>query len=170
MNNLPATLKISRSGEGAHLWLFFANATPARDVRRLGTALISATCARTRQLKLSSYDRLFPNQDTLPKGSFGNLIALPLQKNPRELGGSVFADANLQPLPDQWVFLEHITPLPQDRLEAALTKLVGDRHPFDIAYAEVPDENADTPWLQAAKPNIKLSGAMPIGVSACEHA
>lgn len=163
-NILPAALEISRSGEGAHLWLFFANAMPARDVRRLGTALISATCARTRQLKLSSYDRLFPNQDTLPKGGFGNLIALPLQKSPRELGRSVFVDADLQPLPDQWAFLENIKPLPQECLEAALTQLVGDRHPLDIAYAEVPDENADTPWLQAAKPNIKLSGAMPKAV------
>lgn len=166
LNNLPAALEISRSGEGAHLWLFFANATPARDVRRLGSALISATCARTRQLKLSSYDRLFPNQDTLPKGGFGNLIALPLQKNPRELGRSVFVDENLQPLPDQWAFLESIKPFPQERLEAALTKLVGDRHPLDIAYAEVPDENADTPWIQPAKPNIKLSGAMPKAVRA----
>lgn len=165
-NNLPAALEISRSGEGAHLWLFFANATPARDVRRLGAALISATCARTRQLKLSSYDRLFPNQDTLPKGGFGNLIALPLQKNPRELGRSVFVDANLQPLPDQWAFLENINPLLQERLEAALTKLVGDRHPLDIAYAEVPDENADTPWVRVAKPNIKLSDAMPKAVCA----
>ena len=166
LNNLPAALEISRSGNGAHLWLFFAHLTPARDVRRLGTALISATCARTRQLKLSSYDRLFPNQDTLPKGGFGNLIALPLQKHPRELGRSVFVDADLQPLPDQWAFLENIKPLPQERLEAALTKLVGDRHPLDIAYAEVPDENVDTPWVRAAKPDVKLSGAMPKAVCA----
>jgi superfamily II DNA or RNA helicase len=165
-NSLPAALEISRSGEGAHLWLFFENATPVRDVRRLGTALISATCARTRQLKLTSYDRLFPNQDTMPKGGFGNLIALPLQKYPRDLGRSVFVDADLQPLPDQWTFLENIKPLPQAALEAALTKLVGDRHPLDIAYAEVPDENADTPWIQAAKPNIKLPGAMPKAVLA----
>lgn len=165
-NSLPAALEISRSGEGAHLWLFFANATPARDARSLGTALISATCARTRQLKLSSYDRLFPNQDTMPKGGFGNLIALPLQKYPRDLGRSVFVDANLQPLSDQWASLENIKPLPQGLLEAVLTKLVGDRHPLDIAYAEVPDENADTPWVQAAKPNIKLSGAMPKTVQA----
>lgn len=166
LNNLPAALEISRSGNGAHLWLFFANATPARDVRRLGTALISATCARTRQLKLHSYDRLFPNQDTMPKGGFGNLIALPLQKHPRELGRSVFVDANLQPLPDQWAFLENIKPLPQENLEAALIKLVDDRHPLDIAYAEVPDENADTPWVRAAKPDIKLLGAMPKAVCA----
>ena len=81
---VPAALEISRSGNGAHAWVFFAGRVSARDARRLGTAIISHTCARTRQLKLDSYDRLFPNQDTMPKGGFGNLIALPLQKGPRE--------------------------------------------------------------------------------------
>ncbi|MDB5970670.1 MAG: box helicase [Hydrocarboniphaga sp.] len=83
---VPASLEISRSGKGAHAWVFFASAVAARDARRLGTAIISHTCIRTRQLRLSSYDRLFPNQDTMPKGGFGNLIALPLQKKPREQG------------------------------------------------------------------------------------
>ncbi len=165
-NDLPAALEISRSGEGAHLWLFFANATPARDVRRLGAALISGTCARTRQLALKSYDRLFPNQDTMPKGGFGNLIALPLQKEPRDLGRSVFVDANLQQLPDQWAFLKNIKPLAHSRIEAALTKLVGNRHPLDIAYAEVPEENADAPWVRPAKPDVKLNGIMPRAVKA----
>jgi len=165
-NGLPAALEISRSGEGAHLWLFFNGAVLARDARRLGTALISATCARTRQLKLSSYDRLFPNQDTMPKGGFGNLIALPLQKLPRELGRSVFVDENLQPLADQWAYLGSIQPMPAALLEPTLTKLVSDRHPLDIAYAEVPDENADTPWIKAAKPDIKLTGTMPKAVVA----
>ncbi|MFZ6735017.1 TOTE conflict system archaeo-eukaryotic primase domain-containing protein [Undibacterium sp. Ji42W] len=165
-NGLPAALEISRSGEGAHLWMFFNGAVLARDARRLGTALISATCARTRQLKLSSYDRLFPNQDTMPKGGFGNLIALPLQKLPRELGRSVFVDENLQPLADQWAYLGSIQPMLAALLEPTLTKLVGDRHPLDIAYAEVPDENADTPWIKAAKPDIKLTGTMPKAVVA----
>lgn len=98
---VPAALETSRSGQGAHAWIFFSSKVAARDARRLGAALISHTCARTRQLKLSSYDRLFPNQDTMPKGGFGNLIALPLQKRPRESGGSVFVDDALQPCADQ---------------------------------------------------------------------
>ena len=77
---VPVAIEISRSGQGAHAWVFFASRVSARDARRLGTAIISHTCTRTRQLKLESYDRLFPNQDTMPKGGFGNLIALPLQK------------------------------------------------------------------------------------------
>ena len=77
---IPAALEISRSGNGAHAWVFFAEPVPAREARQLGAALISHTCDRTRQLSLASYDRLFPNQDTMPKGGFGNLIALLLQK------------------------------------------------------------------------------------------
>ena len=72
---VPAALEVSRSGNGAHIWIFFSCSVSARDARALGTAIISHTCARTRQLKLTSYDRLFPNQDTMPKGGFGNLIA-----------------------------------------------------------------------------------------------
>jgi hypothetical protein len=69
---VPAALEISRSGRGAHVWVFFAGRLSARDARRLGTAVISHTCARTRQLELASYDRLFPNQDTMPSGQGGS--------------------------------------------------------------------------------------------------
>ncbi len=103
--NIPAALEISRSGQGAHAWIFFSEAVPAAEARRLGAAIISYTCSRTHQLSLDSYDRFFPNQDTLPKGGFGNLIALPLQKLPREIGFIVFVDDNLKPYEDQWTFL-----------------------------------------------------------------
>ena len=94
--DVPVALEISRSGNGVHAWIFFASGVLARDARRLGAAIVSHTCARTRQLKLTSYDRLFPNQDTMPKGGFGNLIALPLQKKPRENSYSVFVDADFR--------------------------------------------------------------------------
>ena len=109
--DVPVSLEISRSGNGAHAWIFFTTAVPARDARRLGTAIISHTCSRTRQLSLTSYDRLFPNQDTMPKGGFGNLIALPLQKKPRDAGHSVFVDDNLRIYPDQWAFLASVEPM-----------------------------------------------------------
>lgn len=106
--DIPSALEISRSGNGAHVWIFFSEPVSARDSRQLGSALISHTCDRIRQLSLNSYDRLFPNQDTMPQGGFGNLIALPLQKQPRESGYSVFVDVDLIPHDDQWSFLDAI--------------------------------------------------------------
>ena len=76
--NVPATLERSRSGNGAHIWFFFERPVPAGAARRLGTLLLTRTMERRHQLGLDSYDRFFPNQDTMPKGGFGNLIALPV--------------------------------------------------------------------------------------------
>jgi superfamily II DNA or RNA helicase len=156
---VPAALEVSRSGSGAHAWIFFAGRVSARDARRLGTAIISHTCARTRQLKLTSYDRLFPNQDTMPKGGFGNLIALPLQKAPRERGCSVFVDADLQPYPDQWAFLAAIRPMDAHDIEPTILRATGGVHPLDVTFID--DEDLATPWKRATESGKKLSGSMP---------
>ena len=141
---VPVALEVSRSGNGAHAWIFFSGRVQARDARRLGTALISHTCARTRQLKLSSYDRLFPNQDTMPTrqagrggtrvGGFGNLIALPLQKAPRQSGGSVFVDRDLQPHDDQWAFLAGMPKMSPADIEPTILRATGGRHPLDVTF------------------------------------
>lgn len=102
---VPAALERSRSGNGAHLWIFFSGPVPAAAARRLGCFIITRTTERRPQLGLGSYDRLFPSQDTLPKGGFGNLIALPLQGKAREAGNTVFLDRDFEPFPDQWRFL-----------------------------------------------------------------
>ena len=130
------------TGKGAHAWVFFASRISARDARRLGTAIISHTCARTRQLKLESYDRLFPNQDTMPKGGFGNLIALPLQKWPRESGYSVFVDADLRPYPDQWGFLASIQPMAAHDIEPTILRATGGTHPLDVTFIEDEDRRS----------------------------
>ena len=156
---LPAALEISRSGSGAHAWVFFTGRVSARDARRLGTAIISHTCTRTRQLKLNSYDRLFPNQDTMPKGGFGNLIALPLQKGPRERGCSVFVDSELQPYPDQWAFLTGIRPMDAHDIEPTILRATGGVHPLDVTFID--DEDLATPWKGASSLSKKLSGSMP---------
>ena len=145
---VPVALEVSRSGNGAHAWIFFAGSVSARDARRLGTAIISHTCARTRQLKLTSYDRLFPNQDTMPKGGFGNLIALPLQKKPRENGCSVFVDAALRPYPDQWTFLASIRRMPPQDIEPAILKATGGVHPLDVTFID--EEDLKEPWKRSA--------------------
>ena len=156
---VPAALEISRSGNGAHAWVFFANRVSARDARRLGTAIISHTCSRTRQLKLESYDRLFPNQDTMPKGGFGNLIALPLQKWPRESGYSVFVDADLCPYPDQWGFLASIQPMTSHDIEPTILRATGGVHPLDVTFID--EEDLATPWKRDVASAKKLFGPMP---------
>ena len=154
---VPAALEISRSGNGAHVWVFFAGRVPARDARRLGTAIISHTCSRTRQLKLTSYDRLFPNQDTMPKGGFGNLIALPLQKIPRENGCSVFVDAELRPFDDQWAFLAAIQAMAPHDIEPGILRATGGVHPLDVTFID--EEDMAKPWQRSTPLAKKLSGA-----------
>lgn len=167
---VPVAVEISRSGQGAHAWIFFASRVSARDARRLGTAIISHTCARTRQLKLASYDRLFPNQDTMPSrqgrgpagsrvGGFGNLIALPLQKAPRERGNSVFVDDDLQPFPDQWAFLASIRPMPPNDIEPTILRATSGGHPLDVTFID--DEDLATPWKRTAAASGKLQGPLP---------
>jgi len=156
---IPAALEISRSGNGAHIWIFFAEPVPAREARQLGAALISHTCNSTRQLSLASYDRLFPNQDTIPKGGFGNLIALPLQKQPRNLGCSVFVDKHLQPYPDQWAFLASIRPISRRDLEDAIPRASGGRYPLDVAFATEEEDNK--PWQRPSPVPAHITGPLP---------
>ena len=115
--DLPAALERSRSGRGGHVWLFFEQAIPAALARRLGSHLLTETMEGCPDVGLDSYDRLFPNQDTLPQGGFGNLIALPLQKRPREHGHSVFLDERFVPWVDQWAFLASIPKLGRAHVE-----------------------------------------------------
>ncbi len=115
--------------------------------------------ACTRQLKLQSYDRLFPNQDTMPKGGFGNLIALPLQKWPRESGCSVFVDADLRQYPDQWGFLASIQPMAAHDIEPTILLATGGIHPLDVTFID--DEDLATPWKRQNTSAKKLAGQLP---------
>ena len=159
---VPVALEVSRSGQGAHAWVFFAGKVSARDARRLGTAIISHTCSRTRQLKLNSYDRLFPNQDTMPKGGFGNLIALPLQKLPRESGCSVFVDDALQPYVDQWAFLASVQVMAPHDIEPTILQATGGGHPLDVTFID--DEDLATPWNRKAMSFNAFGGQMPVSL------
>lgn len=160
---IAAALEISRSGNGAHAWIFFAEPVVARSARQLGAALISSTCHRTRQLSLTSYDRLFPNQDTLPKGGFGNLIALPLQKKPREQGRSVFVDEQLAPFADQWAFLATLQPLTAAELEGAIERASQGRSPLDVGFSA--DEEGGKPWERPPTNPTRIPGPLPESLS-----
>ena len=116
-HEIPALLERSRSGNGAHIWIFFQQNITAALARKFGMTLLSLTMSKRYQIGLKSYDRLFPNQDTLPKGGFGNLIALPLQGGPRKFGNSVFIDDGFQPYEDQWRVLSELRKLTESDIE-----------------------------------------------------
>jgi superfamily II DNA or RNA helicase len=157
--NVPVALEISRSGNGAHAWIFFDRNVSAFDARRLGASIISHACERTRQLALSSYDRLFPNQDYMPKGGFGNLIALPLQKRARAQNNSVFVDESLEPYSDQWAFLASIQRMSPGDIEPAIIRAMGNRDPVGVAYVE--DEGDAEPWKGRDTRSHKLTCPLP---------
>lgn len=113
----------SRSGNGAHAWIFFAQPVDAALARRLGTLIVARASAVHTGMKLSTYDRFFPNQDTLPKGGFGNLIALPLQQEPRQSGNTLFLDDQLQPIPDQWGYLAGVQKVELSELRRILESI-----------------------------------------------
>jgi superfamily II DNA or RNA helicase len=143
--HVPAVLERSRSGNGGHVWVFFENPTSAATARRLGTLLLTKTMNRRPEIGMDSYDRLFPSQDTMPKGGFGNLIALPLQKKPREQNYSVFLGNDLNPYPDQWAFLASIQKMAHQDLER-IVKNVQDEGEITGVRAVISDETENEPW------------------------
>jgi superfamily II DNA or RNA helicase len=152
-NNIPYSIEKSRSGKGAHVWLFFSGAVFAIDARKLGSYLLTQAMDKHPELGFESYDRLFPNQDTLPRGGFGNLIALPLQKKPREQGNSVFVDDNFVPYPDQWAYLSIIRRIAPTELNHLIEKAEQQNR---ILGVKLPiDEEDGEPWKISPSRKIK---------------
>lgn len=115
-------LERSRSGNGAHAWIFFSELVSAASARQMGTIILSAAAASQPTIELASYDRMFPNQDVVPKGGFGNLIALPLQKLARENSNTIFVDNKFQVIEDQWSYLSAIRRLTDEDLNQFLIR------------------------------------------------
>lgn len=159
--NVPVSVERSRSGNGAHAWIFFTQAIAASAARKLGSALLTETMEQCPDIGFESYDRLFPNQDTMPAGGFGNLIALPFQKTPRSKGNSVFVDEHFAPHPDQWGFLQSIRRMTVGEVLALVDdassrgRILGVRMPID--------EDEGEPWLlpPSRKKPIVVVGSLP---------
>ncbi len=146
VESVPAALERSRSGDGGHVWIFFASPVPARDARRLGAWLVTRTMERRPEIGFASYDRFFPSQDSMPLGGFGNLIALPLQWRARARGNSVFVDDDLRPHDDQWTFLASVQLMDLAAVTARMLDAEASRGLFGGVRLPLEDENADEPW------------------------
>ena len=165
---VPVAIERSRSGNGAHAWIFFTEPVSAADARRLGALLVTATMDRYPDIGFDSYDRFFPSQDTMPAGGFGNLIALPLQSRPRQNGNSVFLDDDFRPYEDQWAYLSAIGRLSRGELtsivaEAAATgRIIGVRLPSteedDEPWAALPSRSNKEPCLSGCYPHPRHVG------------
>ena len=163
--HVPCALERSRSGNGAHAWIFFEGPVPAAAARRLGSCIITDTMERVPDIGFRSYDRFFPSQDTMPIGGFGNLIALPLQGTARRNENSVFVDRFLEPYADQWGYLAGVRRMSRESLDrivehaSAGGRVLGVRLPLE--------EGEDEPWLRAPSrrsPQPVIAGVLPASV------
>jgi hypothetical protein len=167
---VPPAAERSRSGNGAHCWFFFAAPIPAVTARQFGSFLITETMARRHQLPMTSYDRFFPNQDTMPRGGFGNLIALPLQHDAGQKGNTLFVNRGWTPHESQWGYLASI-----HRLEGALVETLvaqASRRGEILGLRGVGwpgDEEECTPWTRSpsGRPRaLTVTGPLPSDVRA----
>jgi hypothetical protein len=144
-SGISVSIERSRSGNGAHAWIFFEEPVSAVSARKLGNTLLTKAMSTRHEIRFSSYDRMFPNQDFMPKGGFGNLIALPLQGGTRRNGNSEFIDRDFQSYPDQWAYLSSIRKITSEELDEWLGALCVGNGLGELAETESEDE-VPKPW------------------------
>ena len=144
--DVPVAIERSRSGNGAHAWFFFGSVVAASLARKMGCYLLTETMSRRHQLCMKSYDRLFPNQDTMPRGGFGNLIALPLQYEPRQQGNTVFVDTAFQAYNDQWRYLASLPRIAPPLVENLATEAKRRGLVIGVRLAEPEEDEESSPW------------------------
>jgi superfamily II DNA or RNA helicase len=143
---IPAALERSRSGKGGHVWMFFDRPVPASLARKFGCAILTRSMERRHQIGLDSYDRFFPSQDTIPKGGFGNLIALPLQRVPGEKGNSVFVNGEFEVYPDQWMFLFAIKRIQLEKVESIVQEASRNGTILGVRISLADEGVEEDPW------------------------
>lgn len=137
---VPAYIERSRSGNGAHVWILFDEHIKAQTARRLGNAILTEAMEREGRMSFKSYDRFFPNQDYMPTGGFGNLVALPLQGRVRKDGNSVFVNDDFIPFTDQWAYLQGMKKMTVSEVEMLVSRY--DRE----SLGELSKSSESAPW------------------------
>lgn len=165
---LPVAIERSRSGNGAHAWFFFAEPISACHARRMVSFILTETMSRRHELSMQSYDRLFPSQDTLPKGGFGNLIALPFQRKPRQAGNSLFLDDRLEPSDwrEQWRFLASVPRLAARIVSELANEAIRTNRVVGVGMPDVGDEEESASESRKEKATSRLAVALPTEVPA----
>jgi superfamily II DNA or RNA helicase len=166
---IPVAVERSRSGNGAHAWFFFSAPVSANVARRMGCYLITETMGRRHELSMESYDRLFPNQDTMPRGGFGNLIALPLQQEPRRHGNTVFIDEHFEPFADQWACLASLHRTDPTTAEAIARDATRTGQVIGVRLSDTLEQEEVAPWERMPSGAISpkpLIGPLPAAVNA----
>jgi len=163
---LPVAIERSRSGNGGHAWFLFDSPVPAATARRMGDFLITQAMSRRHELDMSSYDRLFPSQDTLPRGGFGNLIALPLQRSARENGHTMFVDESFQPYANQWTYLAGVSRISRYTVDQIVSSALGYEQVLGVRSSGAGDADPGTPWTispsqRARQPELKVADPVP---------
>jgi DNA primase small subunit len=139
--DIPCSIERSRSGNGAHVWIFFKEPLAAIKARKLGNAILTEVMNRDGRVSLKSYDRVFPSQDYLPEGGLGNLVALPLQGKARKNGNSVFVDETFTPFEEQWAYLLNVEKVSEPFIDEVLAL-----HGLSSELGELSTTSESKPW------------------------
>ncbi len=164
---VSVALERSRSGKGGHVWMFVDCPISASLARKFGCAILTRSMERRHQIGLDSYDRFFPSQDTMPKGGFGNLIALPLQRGPAEKGNSVFVNEAFEPYPDQWIFLSAIERIRSEKVETIVQEASRNGTILGVRISLADDGIEVDPWTlppSKKKKDKPIQGPFPESV------
>jgi len=160
---VPAYLERSRSGKGGHVWIFFSETIAVKLARQLGSFMLTQAMESRPEMGFDSYDRFFPSQDTMPKGGFGNLIALPLQKMAREECNSIFVDENMNEHRDQWAFLSSVRKMDLVSVQSVVEKASQKGGVLGVRFVST-DEDEISPWQitpSGRKPKIEINEPLP---------
>lgn len=163
VQGVPVCVERSRSGNGAHAWIFFAESIAAKDARCLASFLLTEAMDAHSEIGFDSYDRLFPSQDTLPSGGFGNLIALPLQGNSRQDGNSVFLNDDFAPYEDQWEFLSSIERMSRQEVMPIIERASVNGQVLGVRLS-LTDDGEKEPWTSLPShryPHLPIDEVLP---------